>query len=57
MTPYYDDGAVALYQFDDLTVPVGRTHLYRLEDEDGLFFGPWVVRVPSGRVYLPVVSR
>lgn len=54
--PQSGNGQVAAYAYTDSTARGGRTYLYFLRDADGQIFGPWQVRAPAGRLFMPLVS-
>ena len=64
LSPIGDDGRLAYFEYDDLSVVPGTTYVYQLRAADGTAFGPWRVNVPtpaptaqSTLLFLAYVSR
>ncbi len=47
LTPVARAGVEATYEYVDTNVRPGARYLYRLEDEQGNFYGPWPVHIPD----------
>jgi hypothetical protein len=55
--PAAGDGSVFSYVFQDTLTERGATYLYRLQSEEGVFFGPWPARAWSSLLFLPALGR